>query len=365
MTQLFIGLMSGTSVDGVDIAVADFETGSPKLVAAQCVSYPEDIRQGILALFTPSSGELDRLGELDATLGAFYGSCVQSLLETHGIAKANVAAIGSHGQTIRHRPAAAHPFTLQIGNPHIIAETSGITTIADFRRRDMALGGQGAPFAPLFHDMLFREPGTHRCIANIGGIANITCLPANGAAWGFDTGPGNGLMDYWHEKRQGDRLDKNGSWAASGQVDADILAGMLDDAYFAAPAPKSTGKEYFTGAWLENHLSSSQALPCDVQRTLLELTARTLTSDITEHFPDCQELYVCGGGAHNRALMARLNELFQGKTESTETLGINPDWVEAIGFAWLARQYTQGIKCDTTRITGATKPCMLGVAYPA
>lgn len=365
MTQLYIGLMSGTSVDGVDIAIVSFEGDKPTLQAKQCAAYPEELREDILTLFTPSAGELDRCGELDVRLGFFYAECINTLLKANDLASSTIAAIGCHGQTIRHRPTSAYPFTLQIGNPHVIAEQTGINTIADFRRRDMALGGQGAPIAPLFHEAFFQSATCNRCIANIGGIANITCLPTRGTTWGFDTGPGNGLMDYWHEAHQGQRLDQAGSWAASGKTVDTLLGTMLDDPYFAAPPPKSTGKEYFTGAWLDANLHNTYDLPQDIQRTLLELTARTITSAIADHFPDCEELYICGGGAHNDTLMERLNNLFHGKTNSTSALGIEPDWVEAIGFAWLARQHALGSKCDTAHITGAHKPCWLGVAYPA
>ena len=315
------------------------------------------------------ANEVERMGELDMALGELFAAAANAVIKKSGLAPKDIRAIGSHGQTIRHRPRAAHPFTLQIGNPSVIAERTGITTVADFRARDIAAGGQGAPLVPAFHRHVFHSPQRHRVIVNIGGIANITCLPADAAqpVTGFDTGPGNTLLDQWIRHRQGRSHDDNGQWAAAGRASNELLEQLLADPYFAAPPPKSTGREHFNLEWLQGHLKRLAAPPADadVQATLMQLTAGTIAGAIRRFLPETQEAYVCGGGAHNRALMAALTGNLSGiKVATTEALGLPPDWVEAAAFAWLAHQALQGQPGNVPSVTGAKRAVILGGIYP-
>jgi len=365
----YIGLMSGTSVDGIDAVLAAIDEHNPfRLIATLHYPLPEPMRKEIQALMQPGPDELDREGMLDMQLGRIFADAAMALLGKTKINPAQIRAIGSHGQTIRHRPQSAVPFTRQIGNPSMIAEHTGITTIADFRARDMAAGGEGAPLVPAFHAALFREPGTDRAIVNIGGIANITWLPgtASQPVSGFDTGPGNTLLDQWIARDQNVSFDADGSWGAGGKVLEPLLSALLADAYFSRTPPKSTGREVFNLDWLATRLQGNE-LPRDVQATLAELTARTIAAALTGQLPrPPDEIYLCGGGAHNSDLLARLQRhVGQIPVSTTTKLGLDPDWVEAAAFAWLAHQALAGHPGNLPSVTGARRAVVLGGIYLA
>jgi anhydro-N-acetylmuramic acid kinase len=366
MTEYYLGLMSGTSADAVDVVIVDFANDKIDLTASHSVSLSSSIRQQIHALAAPSDNEIDRLGELDQQLGEVFADSINQLIRKSQINPNQVIAIGSHGQTIRHRPpdSVTHPFTLQIGDPNIIAERTGITTVADFRRRDMAAGGQGAPLVPAFHQAVFHSSVTNRVVVNIGGMANITWLPKSGKTSGFDTGPGNVLMDSWILKNLGRAYDANGDWAASGTIDESLLARLLAHPFLQQTAPKSTGREAFNLAWLETELASLQAAPADVQATLLALTAESIAKDIVQLTSASCEVFVCGGGAYNLKLMAELqSRLPQAKLASTAAFGIAPEWVEAMAFAWLAKQTMERKNGNLSAVTGAKREVILGGVY--
>lgn len=359
--------MSGTSADAVDAALVEFDSNQPKVLAASTSPLSAPLRSRILSLYESGSDEIDRLGTLDRELAQNFAAAALQLLQDTGRSPRDVTAIGSHGQTVRHRPrpASGMPFTLQIGDPNLLAELTGITTVADFRRRDMAAGGQGAPLAPGFHRAVFARPGGNRALVNIGGIANITWLPATGPVTGYDTGPGNGLMDAWIAHSHQRPFDKGGAWAAQGIVDPALLAQLLAHPYFHLPPPKSTGREEFHWRWLEAVLANHPALPpADVQATLLELTAQSISRAVLAQAADA-ELHVCGGGAHNTHLMARLQALLpRGRVATTEELGIPPDYVEAVAFAWLAMRTINRLSGNLPEVTGAQREVVLGGIYP-
>lgn len=367
MSELYIGLMSGTSADGIDAVLVDFNDKLPKLIATHYTPYSPALRQKILALCRPGNNEIHRLGELDIELAHAFAESVLTLLQQAGVDNNHIKAIGSHGQTIRHSPDPLQRFSLQIGDPNTIAARTGITTVADFRRKDIALGGQGAPLVPAFHHYLFADKKMNRAIVNIGGIANITLLiPQQQSIIGFDTGPGNGLLDEWIHQHQQKAHDAGGSWAASGKINQPLLNSMLADNYFHLSPPKSTGREYFNTKWLHQHLSNLTVSNTDVQTTLTELTAATIINAISLHMPQ-GEIYVCGGGAHNTYLLDRLQFLAttQFKVMTTEKLGIHPDWVEAIAFAWLASQTVNQRAGNLPSVTGARQAAILGGLYYA
>lgn len=359
---LFVGVLSGTSVNGIDAALVEFAP-QPRLVATHTLDYPAEVRTELLALAVPGENELDRLGRADVTVGRLFAQAVTGLLAKAGKKPAEIRAVGSHGQTIRHRPGMRPPFTLQIGDPNVIAAETGIAVAADFRRKDMALGGQGAPLVPAFHEAVFRQPGRERVVVNIGGIANITILPgAGGAVRGFDTGPGNTLMDAWCRQQRGEPMDRDGAWAASGRVNAPLLAALRADDYFTRPPPKSTGPEHFSLAWLQRHLDTMGKIEAaDVQATLLAMTAATIADEIEKAARGAKEVFVCGGGARNGALMRALAEnLRDAKVAKTDELGVDADWVEAMAFAWLARQRVNAAAGNLPATTGASRPAVLG-----
>ena len=365
-SEYYIGLMSGTSADAVDLVVVDFTDDKTTLIGSHSLSLSPDIRAQIHALSTPNDNEIDRLGELDQQLGKLFAESITQILHKYQLSPQQMIATGSHGQTIRHRPPGSlqHPFTLQIGDPNVITELTGITTVADFRRRDMAAGGQGAPLVPAFHQAIFHSNSTDRIVVNIGGMANITWLPSSGKTLGFDTGPGNVLMDAWIFQHLGKAYDENGDWAASGQVDQDLLARLLSHAYFNQPAPKSTGREAFNLKWLTNELASTPVSAADVQATLLALTAHTIANDIKKLTTANCEVFVCGGGAYNRKLMDELSILLPcAKVASTAQLGIAPEWIEAMAFAWLARQTMLRKNGNLSAVTGARREVILGGIY--
>ncbi len=365
--SLYLGLISGTSVDSIDAALIDFNAGRLELRA--CLSHPwsNPIRQQILALAQDETAlVLDAFGRLDVEIAHGFADAALEVLKQSDTPAHVVRAIGSHGQTLRHRPAGKYPFTLQLGDPSVIAERCRIDVIADFRRADIAAGGQGAPLLPALHAMLLGEKGLGRVVLNLGGIANITVLAPDGRVSGFDTGPANGLLDAWCLRHRGEPFDRNGGFAATGKVDARLLDALLTDDYFALPPPKSTGREHFHLRWLSKHLTPGQQTPADVQATLLELTARSVTEAIARHAPETREILACGGGVHNVRLMQRLRELLAPRVLcSTADYGIDPDFLEATAFAWLARQRLLGLPGNLPAVTGARGPRVLGAIYSA
>ncbi|WAC62744.1 anhydro-N-acetylmuramic acid kinase [Pseudoxanthomonas sp. SL93] len=371
VSELFLGLMSGTSADGIDAALVRFEGSGTalrcELVHARTLPWDAALRSALIALGQGAdSVSLDELGALDSRAAMAFADAALSVLEDAGIPRGRVRAIGSHGQTIRHRPHAEPPFTWQLGDGNVIAERSGITTVADFRRRDVAAGGHGAPLMPAFHAALLGSPHEDRAVLNLGGIGNFTLLPVAGDVRGFDTGPANALMDGWCERHTGQAYDASGAFAASGQIDAALLARLLSEPWFALPPPKSTGREQFHLDWLEARLGSTPLAPADVQATLLELTARTVADALQMTQPTTRRVLVCGGGVRNPALMARLcAHLPQAVVESTAAHGLDPDYVEAMGFAWLARETLAGRPGNLPAVTGARGLRVLGAVYPA
>jgi anhydro-N-acetylmuramic acid kinase len=371
MSELYIGLMSGTSMDAIDAVLVDFAQGM-RLRGTHSVPLPSELRQRLEALTQPGADEIERLGRLDVELGRLFADAAEGVLQSSGHHATQIRAIGSHGQTVRHRPQGDAPFTLQIGDPNTIAEHTGICVVADFRRRDMAAGGQGAPLVPAFHVGMFGHAQQNRIVLNLGGIANVTVLPAGQPkrAYGFDTGPANTLMDVWIQRHRQQPYDANGAWAASGKVHAALLEALLAHDYFSRPAPKSTGREDFHLAWLETQLArllSAISIPIeDVQATLLELTAVSVAQAIQQTTLTGGELLLCGGGAHNTTLWQRLQNLLPGWTlHSTADFGLAPDWVEATAFAWLARQTLRGQPSNLPAVTGAAGLRVLGGIYPA
>ncbi|MFZ5723052.1 MAG: anhydro-N-acetylmuramic acid kinase [Pseudomonadota bacterium] len=367
--QLFVGLMSGTSIDGIDAALVEFSgAGAPRLRAALVTPIPGDLRSRILSLTRPGDNEIDRMGELDVEIGRRFADAALTLLRKNGVDPEAVTAIGSHGQTIRHRPRAGLPFTLQIGDPNTIAEATGITTVADFRRRDIAAGGHGAPLVPAFHAAVFRHPDEDRVILNLGGMGNVTLLPRDHAAdvRGFDTGPANVLLDAWHERHRDSPLDADGAWARSGKIHRNLLERLLQDPYFAEPPPKSTGREHFDADWLSGQESALRGIaPPDVQTTLVELTARSVADALERWGFTRGALYTCGGGTHNGFLRERLQAALPGmRLASTIELGVDPDHVEAMAFAWLAQRTLHSLAGNLPAVTGAQHPVILGGIYP-
>ncbi|GGA32708.1 anhydro-N-acetylmuramic acid kinase [Dyella nitratireducens] len=366
-TGLYIGLISGTSADGIDAALVRFEHDKPQLVHALTHAWPDALRTQILRVAQDETTlDLDAFGHLDVAIGQTFADAVKALLVRSGTPASSVRAVGSHGQTIRHRPFGEHPFTLQIGNASVIAEHCDIDVVADFRSADVAAGGQGAPLLPAVHAMLLNAPDHTRVVLNLGGIANITVLAADGQVFGFDTGPANGLMDAWCLRHHGEAFDRDGAFAASGQVDDELLATLLDDPYFTLPPPKSTGREHFHLGWLDARLYPTSASPADVQATLLELTARSVAMAIDTHARDAKDVLLCGGGVHNRVLVQRLRELSQPRElNSTADYGVDPDYLEATAFAWLARQRLLGLPGNLPAVTGARGPRVLGAIHLA
>lgn len=369
--ELYLGLMSGTSADGIDAALVRFEGEGRalrcELVRGHTFAWDPALRARLVALGQGAdSVSLDTVGMLDARIAMAFADAALSLLQAAGVPRGRVRAIGSHGQTVRHRPHAEPPFTWQLGDGNVIAERSGMATVADFRRRDVAAGGQGAPLMPAFHAALLGSPQEDRAVLNLGGIANFTLLPGVGDVRGFDTGPANALMDAWCERHTGHAYDADGAFAASGQVDAALLARLLAEPWFAAPPPKSTGREHFHLDWLQARMDGAPVSNADVQATLLELTARTVADALQMTQPDTRRVLVCGGGVRNPVLMARLAAYMpHAVVESTATHGLDPDYVEAMGFAWLARETLAGRPGNLPAVTGASGRRVLGTVYPA
>jgi len=362
--SLHLGLISGTSADGIDAALVRFE---PRLevIGASTTPYPDALRKRLLALTSSNAAiALDDYGALDVAVGACFADAALSLIRDTGIDRGDIAAIGSHGQTVRHRPGGEHPFTLQIGDPSVIAERTRITTIADFRRADVAAGGQGAPLLPALHAAVFASSET-RVVLNLGGIANITILAPGRDVLGFDTGPANCLLDAWALRHLGTSRDEGGAWAARGRVDRDLFAALSSDPYFRAAAPKSTGREYFNLDWLDARVHRDLA-PENVQATLLALSAATIADAIRHSAPDVGAVFACGGGVHNPALMDGLRtQLAPATLHTTAEIGLDPDYVEATGFAWLARARLAETPGNLPAVTGARGPRVLGAIYRA
>ena len=380
MSELYVGLMSGTSLDGVDALLVEIggpmnealrEPGKPRIIHAVALPYPADLKVAVLAVCRDQAAPLRVLGRIDVELARWYIRAVQQLLSEAGVAPAAVRAIGSHGQTVHHEPGGDAPFTMQLGDPNLLAARTGITVVADFRRRDMALGGQGAPLAPGFHDAVFRHPTRCRVVLNSGGIANISVLAPGRECIGYDTGPANILLDAWVQARAGLPFDKDGLWAMQGHVHTVLLDRMRADPYFALPPPKSTGREHFNLAWIEGQLDAAGAAgpgtpppDADVQRTLLELTAATVADAIARH-AGSGDLLVAGGGAYNTALLGRLRELCPGwVVDTTSSQGIPPEHVEATAFAVFAQRTLHGLTGNLPSVTGASRRCVLGGIYP-
>ncbi len=350
--------MSGTSLDGVDAVLVDFSQSTPRLLATNFLPFEESLKHDLLALHTPSHNELHQTYVAGSQLAHLYAHSVQRLLAKQSV---EVLAIGCHGQTIRHCP--EHGYSIQIGNAALLAELTGLSVIHDFRNRDIAAGGQGAPLVPAFHDQMLRHPDIHRVILNIGGISNLTNLSPHSPTIGFDCGPGNLLMDAWCQQHLQQPYDKQGAWAAQGMVLPDLLDNFLNEAFFSLPPPKSSGRDLFNLAWLNNKLQGNER-PVDVQRTLLELTAQTISDAVIQYCQGAQEVYLCGGGAHNVALRQRLiARLPRCTVQSTEVLGVDGDFLEAIAFAWLAWQNQLGIPSSLPAVTGATHANILGATH--
>jgi anhydro-N-acetylmuramic acid kinase len=363
--------MSGTSLDGIDAVLVNLDQRDPsfhgesrvRLIGKHFLPFDDALKQAILDLHQPSYNELHHTQLIGNRLAAQYAIAVNTLLAQTGYTARQIRATGCHGQTIRHCP--EHGYTLQIGNAALLAELTGITVVGDFRSRDIAAGGQGAPLVPAFHDTLLRHPDIHRVIVNIGGISNLTNLPPGLATSGFDCGPGNLLMDAWCMQHLEKPFDADGAWAATGQVQPALLASMLNEAYFALPPPKSSGRDLFNMRWLQKHLQGGEA-PEDVQATLLELTCTTIAAAIRLRCSGAQQICLCGGGAHNSTLRNRLAALLPGcSVQTTSELGVDGDYLEAIAFAWLAQQNLSGHPANLPLVTGAKHPCILGAVYPA
>lgn len=364
-SSLYIGLMSGTSLDGIDVALVDFADNA-KLTHAGHYPIPEPLREELLRLSQSNSAiTLEQVGQLETALGQAFANAVLAFCQTNAIHPNQVRAVGSHGQTVRHNPQGGLPYTLQMGDANIIAERTGIATVADFRRRDVAAGGQGAPLVPAFHQALFAEPDSNRAVLNIGGIANITLLAADGKVTGSDTGPGNGLMDAWCQKQWQIPYDDNGQKAAQGQIDQTLLERLLSDPWLHLPAPKSTGRDIFQLEWLDAHMQNL-ALPAEtVLHTLNAFTARSIADALLLNGSRLDDVFVCGGGVHNALLMQALQSLLPCPVQSTAVLGIDPDYVEAMAFAWLAKQCMEGKPGNVVEVTGALGPRILGAIYQA
>ncbi|MCC6533214.1 MAG: anhydro-N-acetylmuramic acid kinase [Burkholderiales bacterium] len=359
--ELYVGLMSGTSLDGIDAVLARFDTASP-LLATQFAAFPGALRQQLRALSQPGYDEINRSSEAALALARRYAGAVRALLDQAGIEPSAVSAIGCHGQTVRHDP--ARGFTVQLVNGSLLAELSGIRVVCDFRSRDIAAGGEGAPLVPAFHAAIFRHAQHARAVVNLGGIANVTYLPAQGDILGFDCGPGNALLDEWVFQVRGLHFDAGGTWAAQGRVRSALLNALLADPYFRRAPPKSTGRDVFNLDWARPHIRPEYDA-ADVQATLAELTAECVAAALRGDCPDLDEVYLCGGGVANTDLFARIQRLLPAmRVMSTAALGIPPDWVEALAFAWLARETLAGRPGNVPSVTGAATPRVLGCVYP-
>ncbi len=355
--------MSGTSVDGADAVLADFSPGGPRTRSFASVAFEADLRERIFALCAPGRDSIDLAGSVAVDLAQVYATAVEQALASAGVRSDEVSAIGCHGQTIRHRP--ERGFSIQLNDAARLAELTRIDVVADFRSRDIAAGGQGAPLVPAFHEAVFRQPGIARAIVNIGGIANVTWLPSTGPILGFDCGPGNVLMDAWIAQHNGETYDADGKWASTGTVDRGLLARLMAEPFLRLPPPKSTGRELFSIAWLEG-LLDAECQPAHVQATLAEFTAASIVGAIDRFCPSTDEIFVAGGGARNGHLLSRIRQMAAPRrVEPTDALGVPTGLVEPLAFAWLAMKCVKREPVDMTSVTGATAPRILGAIYPA
>ena len=361
---LYIGVMSGTSLDGLDIALIE-QTSAIKLIATHYIPMPDALRTELLGLCASGPDEIARSALAQQHWVTLAAQGILALLDEQNLKAEDIRAIGSHGQTIRHEP--ARGFTVQIGNPALLTELTGITVVSDFRSRDVAAGGQGAPLVPAFHEALFGESTGNRAVLNVGGFSNLSLIETGKPVAGFDCGPGNVLLDAWIHHQRGEHFDRAGQWAASGKVESQLLNALLGDPFFVTKGPKSTGREVFNLGWLQHHLGRLTTFePQNVQATLLELTALTIVESLQSAQPHTETLLVCGGGAHNATLMDRLSELLPAtQVDSTASYGVDPDWVEAMAFAWLAHCCLEGIAANRPSVTGARGLRLLGAIYPA
>ncbi len=361
--NLYIGIMSGTSLDGIDVALVEFTSSQPKLIASHYLAYMPTLQADLLALHQPDFNELHQAQLVGNQLAHLYATATADLLKKSHCLADQIKAIGCHGQTIRHRP--DQHYTIQLGNSALLTELSGITVISDFRTRDIAAGGQGAPLVPAFHHQVLRHPTVHRVIVNIGGISNLTNLQPDQPTTGFDCGPGNLLMDAWIRSQHGVSFDRGGAWATSGAIIPALLQKLLSEPFFHTPPPKSSGRDLFSMEWLSSKLTGNKA-PADVQATLLALTSHSIAEAIKQHCSGVRDVYLCGGGAHNHALVKQLKSaLPNAKILLTDVLGIEADWMEAIAFAWLAQQTLAGQSANLPDVTGARHACVLGAIYTA
>lgn len=367
--NLYLGIMSGTSLDGVDLALVDFFE-KPNLVASGFVPMPEDLRSNLAELLKSGETSLQKLGEIDHHLGVLYADCVNDFLVKNQLEASQITAIGCHGQTVWHAPQGNFPFTMQIGDMNLVAARTGITTVGDFRRKDMAMGGQGAPLVPAFHEAVFARPNQFTVVLNIGGISNISVLDPKSETIGYDVSVGNALMDSWIEKHLGKRYDKNAEWAKTGEVISELLAEMLNEPFLQLPPPKSTGRELFNLAWLEKQFANLTAMTAykveDVQRTLAEFTAQSVSRELSQWKNESNKvLLVCGGGARNPLLMERFNVLLPDwHVGTTNDYGVGVDYVEATAFAWLAFQRMENLPSNMPSVTGASQAVSLGAIFP-
>jgi anhydro-N-acetylmuramic acid kinase len=361
---MYLGLISGTSLDAIDAALVDFDVAPLRIIATSATAFEPGLKRRISALIDRAdSVDLDEVGQIDVELGRAFARAALALLQSAGVGAGQVTAIGSHGQTLRHRPDLPAPFTWQVGDPNTLAEMTGVNVVADFRRRDVAAGGQGAPLLPVFHDQIFRSNSEDRVIGNLGGIANITILTRDSGVTGFDTGPANRLLDAWIALHQDKEFDDGGAWAATGHVDETLLQELLDEPYLRLAPPKSTGRELFNLRWLQNKLGLFSRQPRDVQATLQQFTARSLAEAVRRHAPGAA-LYICGGGAHNLGLLRSIAALIApNQVASTEALGLDPDYVEAVAFAWFAKRTLEGLTSSAGSVTGAEGARILGGLY--
>ncbi|UTV28455.1 anhydro-N-acetylmuramic acid kinase [Photobacterium atrarenae] len=363
--ELYIGVMSGTSMDGVDTALVAIEGEHIELLAQDDFPMPAALKQQLLEICLGQQTSLVEIGRLDHLLGHLFADAVNALLAKSGYVSSQIRAIGNHGQTVFHQPTGETPFTMQLGDANIIAAKTGIDTVADFRRKDMALGGQGAPLVPAFHKTIFHATDSSVVVLNIGGIANISVLRPDAPVLGYDTGPGNMLMDAWCYQHTGEKFDRDAAFARQGEMDQALLAKLMQEPYFAMPAPKSTGRELFNLPWLAQHLAEMAVSAVDVQRTLCEFTAVTIADEVRRYQAGpSPELLVCGGGAHNPLLMERLAQLLTDwQVAPTSAKGVDQDYMEAMAFAWLAQRRLHHLPSNAPEVTGASQPASLGVVY--
>lgn len=365
MAERYLGLISGTSVDGVDAVLAEFGEHACQILRARTFAYPRRIAERLRSLISTPESSLAEIGSLDVAVGRYFADCALAIIREAGLTPAEITAIGHHGQTVYHKPREPEPFSMQLGDASSVAAITGITTAAGFRALDIALGGQGAPLVPAFHDWLFRSASEPRALINIGGIANVTALIPGDVTLGFDTGPGNTLLDVWNERCRGTPYDDGGRWAATGHLHAGLLDRLLADPYFEREPPKSTGREHFNADWLEAALRHIDPRPADadVQATLVELTAETIAAAVDRPGSPKVSLIVCGGGAHNQHLLSRIGARAEREVVTTAALGLDPDWVEGAAFAWLARARLREEPGNVPSVTGARRAAVLGGLY--